>query len=388
MIFFRKLYLLATVVLKWITRYLFNKIRSSKKPQHILFCLVDHFEPGTANASYEIEQERMKTLLTKYPKLVEKHKDSAGNSPMRTWFFPPHYHRNYSLKVLVSLCEKGYGEIELHLHHGKTKPDTAENLEETINQCIIEYAEFGIFGAENGQTKYGFIHGNSALDNSRNGQYCGVNNEIEILNRTGCYADFTFPVLIESNPKQINSIFYATNNSNEPKSYDRGVCVKRGDRKRGDLMMIQGPIYPFFMRKNLFGLRIFGSAITGKPPVTKKRVDAWIKTGVHVKGQRNWVVVKIHTHGGSEDSKAVLGQEMDDVFTYLETKYNDGSNYILHYVTARELYNVIKAVEAGESDDNPEHYRDYKIAPPKYDSSPDIAGVSEKLQSLISKTYH
>lgn len=385
--FFRKLYLLITVTIKWLIEYFFNQIRSEQKPKHILFCLVDHFEPGTANVSVEVERERMKTLLTKYPELVGKHKDSAGNLPKRTWFFPPHYHRNNSLKDLVSLCEKGYGEIELHLHHGKTKPDTAKNLEETITQCVKEYSEFGIFGAENGKLKYGFIHGNSALDNSRNGQYCGVNNEIKILEKTGCYADFTFPVLIESNPKQINSIFYAKSNPDKPKSYDRGIPVKKRDKKRGDLMIIQGPIYPFFLDEKLSRLRIFGSAITGKPPVTKKRVDAWIKTGIHVKGQNDWIIVKTHTHGASEDSKAVLGKEVDDIFTHLETKYNDGNNFILHYVTARELYNIIKATEAGEPGDNPEQYRDYKIKPPQYDSSPEINGISEKLKKLVSKTY-
>ena len=86
--------------------------------------------------------------------------DSSGNIPKRTWFFPPHYHRNSALKKLVSLCERGYGEIELHLHHGKIKPDTSENLEMTIRQCVKEYSYFGIFGHDtNNDKKYGFVHG-------------------------------------------------------------------------------------------------------------------------------------------------------------------------------------------------------------------------------------
>jgi hypothetical protein len=132
--------------------------------------------------------------------LARNHKDYADNIPKRIWFFPPHYHRNNNLRDLISLCEKGYGEIELHLHHGKTKPDSAENLKRTIIQCIEEYYSFGIFGTEDGHRKYGFIHGDWALDNSRNGKYCGVNNEIQILKETGCYADFTFPSLNEANP--------------------------------------------------------------------------------------------------------------------------------------------------------------------------------------------
>ena len=32
-------------------------------------------------------------------------------------------------------------------------------------------------------------------------------------------------------------------------------------------------------------------------------------------------------------------------------RYNDGTNYVLHYVSAREVYNIVKAAEAGKSGD-------------------------------------
>ena len=45
-----------------------------------------------------------------------------------------------------------------------------------------------------GEVGYGFIHGNWALDNSRpDGRMCGVDNELDVLRETGCYADFTLP---------------------------------------------------------------------------------------------------------------------------------------------------------------------------------------------------
>jgi hypothetical protein len=112
----------------------------------------------------------------------------------------------------------------------------------------------------------------------------------------------------------------------------------------------------------------------------------WVKTGVHIKGKRNWIIIKVHTHGATE-SDVVLGKEMDNIFSYLEKKYNDGVNYFLHYVTARELYNIIKAIEAGETAKSPGQYRDYKIIPPTYDSSVNRSEASEKLRSLIAKTY-
>ena len=382
-----KIYFRLYVVIVWSAAYLMQDIQKKEKPVHIIFCTVDHFEPGTRGASTEIEEARMTELLTKYPNVAGKHKDFYENIPRRTWFLPPHYHRNYNLKKLVSLCEEGYGEIELHLHHGKTRPDTSDNLKKTLLQCVEEYGCFGIFGSEYGEKKYGFIHGDWALDNSLNGKYCGVNNELQILNQTGCYADFTFPSLIKSNPKQINSIYYAIDNPKKPKSYDRGDAVKKMGKKSGDLMIIQGPLHPFFFSKKLTSLRTPGDAITGNPPVTKKRVDFWVKTGIHIKGKNNWIFVKTHTHGAT-DSNAVLGNEIDGIYSYLESKYNDGQNFILHYVTARELYNIIKAVEAGKSSENPEEYRDYLIKKPCYDSSPDISEASDILKDLIAKTYN
>jgi len=382
-----KIYFLLLVLLKWLPSCFLNLIRKKPKSLHILFCTVDHFEPGTGSVTSGVERERVRTLLSEYPKLVRNHKDYAGNIPKRTWFFPPHYHRNDNLRGLISLCASGYGEIELHLHHGKTKPDSAENLKRTIKQCIEEYSSFGIFGTEDGRRKYGFIHGDWALDNSRNGKYCGVNNEIQILKETGCYADFTFPSLNEANPIQINSIYYAKGNPKRGKSYNKGIAVRRLGKKLEDLMIIQGPTHPFFKNNTLSGLRVLGDSINGTPPTTKKRIDLWVKTAIHIRGKREWIIIKTSMHG-AEDGIAVLGREMDEIFSYLETKYNDGKNYVLHYVTARELYNMIKGVEAGEPTTNPEDYRNYKIKPPVYNSLINCPEASEKLKEYVFETYN
>jgi hypothetical protein len=56
----------------------------------------------------------------------------------------------------------------------------------------------------------------------------------------------------------------------------------------------------------------------------------------------------------------LLGQPMDDAFTYLEDRYNDGLEWKLHYVSARETYNIIKAAESG-LDGDPGDYRDLLI---------------------------
>lgn len=375
--------------LQWAVSRTIHRLRkNTQAPVHILFCLCDHFEPGTGYVNPAIEKERMKTLLTTYPGLAKAHLDFYGNPLKRTWFFPPHYHRYNNLRELVTLCEQGYGEIELHLHHGKIKPDTSENLKRTLEQCIEEYGHFGIFGSEQGQKKYGFTHGNFALDNSQCGRNCGVNDEIRILSDTGCYADFSFPSLNITSPIRINSIFYATDNPRKPKSYNFGHRVKRTASPgcdRGDLMLIQGPVYPSLRRKGPF--RVFnGDDINGKPPKTQRDVDHWVDSNIHVQGQKNWIIIKTHTHGATTGD-AVLGREMKEICRMFEMNYNDGIRYRLHYVTARELYNIVRAAESGEKDENPEVYRDYKIAPPPYDGSVKISRASAYLQELVGRTY-
>ena len=95
-----------------------------------------------------------------------------------------------------------------------------------------------------GELKYGFVHGDWALDNSRpDGRCCGVNNELDVLRETGCYADFTMPSAPSvTQTSKINSIYYAVDDPERPKSHNRGVDVGRGARPADSLMLIQGPL--------------------------------------------------------------------------------------------------------------------------------------------------
>lgn len=385
----RQISTLIKVSLAWIISSRRQARKRHPGTVHVLYCMCDHYEPGSGKVSAEVGTQRVEDLLEFYPKIADAHVDSDGRKPRRSWFFPPHYHQNGWLKKLVSLCERGYGEIELHLHHGKQIPDTSENLKRTLDLCVEEYSIFGIFGQTSGIRKFGFIHGDWALDNSRHGEFCGVNDEISILNETGCFADFTFPCYNEANPEQINSIYYATDDTAKPKSHNRGIPVntRGGPTIDHDLMMVEGPFHPYFRNGKLRGLRIYGDAVDNEQEATRARIDAWVRTGIAVQGKENWVVVKTHTHGAT-DSKVALGQNMHVLFDHLEKKYRDGQGYALHYVTARELYNIIKAAEAGEIGENPADYKNYTVSAPLYDSTPSVLEASETLRALVGKTYH
>jgi len=352
-------------------RGLLNFVKSKPKDtMHIMFAFVDHFEPGNRNAGAEQQKSRVSAWLERYPDLASRHWDNDGICPQHTFFFPPHYDTHDHLEKIVELCSQGYGEVETHLHHDRQPPwpDDEASLEKKIKDCISSFTRHDVFCLPNGQKAYGFIHGDWDLANSLKGEnHCGVNNELSILKNTGCYADFTFPVCNESQPKLANTIFYAQTGLPYPKSYDiRPIPAQKGRKPPKDsFMLIQGVIgLRWRSRTHRFIPSIEQSNIDASDFPFDRRIDYWINKKVHVKGRPNWIFVKIHTHGAREEDRTLLlGKDCDDMYTFLEEKYNDSKKFFLHYVSAREMYNIVKATEAGENG-NPNGYRDYVI--PRY----------------------
>jgi hypothetical protein len=248
-------------------------------------------------------------------------------------------------------------------------PDTSETLRAKIYKCIEDYSKYGIFCLPDGSKRFAFVHGDWSLDNSRGNKICGVNNEIVILKKSGCYADFTFPSLGKAQPTMVNKIYYAKDNPNLPKSYNWGEEIMAGGKPWGDLLMIPGIIgIRWKSRTHKFRPSVEASNISNTDCPFPSRIDYWIENAIRIKGMPNWKFVKLHTHGAKEDSwNSLLEESAEKMYLYLENKYNDGKQYMLHYVTAREMYNIIKAAESGKSG-NPEYYRDFIIPPYEYKS--------------------
>jgi hypothetical protein len=166
---------------------------------------------------------------------------------------------------------------------------------------------------------------------------------------------------------KVNSIYYATGKPRQGKGHDSGVDVEVDKEVSGDLMLIQGPLGVALKWRTPKGLpRIENSDVRKTMPPIQSRVDQWVNSHIHVKGRPEWIHIKVHTHGTQEaDMDTLLGQPRHDMHSYLESKYNDGEKYILHYVSSREMYNIVKAAEAGEKGD-PHQYRDYILGKPKF----------------------
>ncbi|MFC1498904.1 hypothetical protein ACFLS1_10610 [Verrucomicrobiota bacterium] len=359
----------------WLPYYVRDKIISGKKQVEpgqgidIFLCIADHFEPGYAEAPIEKQRKRMDRWMEEFPLLASRHRDFDGRPPRHTWFFPPHYDLDDHLGRLVGLCDRGLGEVELHFHHNRVDPypDTEETFKIKIKNAIKSYSRFGIFPHKDNLPCFAFIHGDWALDNSRGDEFCGINNEIELLSELGCYADFTYPCQFESQPKKVNSIYYAEDDPQKPKSHDTGIEVEAGGRESGHIMIIQGILGLRFVKRprSLF-LAIEDCGISNSNPPSKERIDFWVRNAISVKGRPDIKFIKLHTHGAWEGCMdALLGPQAEDMYDYLDEKYNDGKKYRLHYVTAREMYNVIKAVEADKKGDISD-YTDFVIPGPVY----------------------
>ena len=339
---------------------------SGDGPVHIMFCIADHFEPALGRPNLEGERRRVSQWLRRYPELSGQFRDADGRPPQHTFYFPAEDYRPEHLDRLAELVAAGYGEVEVHLHHDG---DTSANTRKTLLRFKEQLRHHGLLGTgrASGDVRFGFVHGNWALDNSRpDRRWCGVNDELRVLKECGCYADFTLPSAPSpTQTRKINSIYYATDDPHKPKSHDDGEPVRVGGKATGDLMIVQGPLTVTVLGGKFgFRPRIENGNLAGGAKITARRIAAWINTRVIVSGRPEWLFVKLHTHGCDEGNWDLLfGPQMRFLHEHLRIRYNDGTHYQLHYVTTREMYNIIKAAEHGLKG-NPGTYRDLEIAPP------------------------
>jgi hypothetical protein len=344
----------------WLWGYTKHRVLHSRtqhvagKNVDVMLVMVDHFEPSRKEGKVGVQKVR--DWCEKYEGLAREHSDSDGVCPQHTWFYRYDYPNYNCIKILGEYVYRGLGEIEFHLHHGYS---TAESFRKIIGDGLKLFNKGGAMISTERKPKRGFayIAGNWALDNGRkNAKYSGVNTELSILAEAGCYGDFTFPALgTSAQPRKVNSIYYAKDTPN-PKSYNIGIDVAVGGRPWGDLMIFQGPIFVDWR-----GKYVESAAIEAFTKYHRRRISAWRQADIHVKGRPEWLFIKLHTHG-MQSRDSFLSDEFHRVHEDIERSFKTNLCR-LHYVTAREAYNIVKAAEAGEVG-NPNEYRDYVIKPP------------------------
>jgi len=341
----------------WLPGYLTHLLAKRPPPpgtRHLLFLFVDHYEPDHGGVAPERGVARNREWLARYRALADRHRDSYGRRPQHTWFYAAEQHNDGVMQDLSRAVHDGYGEIELHWHHGN---DTNETAPPKLRAILDWFASYGALVSASGKVSFGFIHGNWTLDDSGTSDRCGVRRELDILKAAGCYADFTFPAAgLPMQPRKVNGLYYARDDD-QPKSYDTGVDAAVGRRGGAGLLIFEGPLG---LRWSWHATEAAGVEDEYEP--APARVDDWVASGIGVAGRPEWTFVKIHTHG-IQSRQAVLGEAADRMLTHLEQAYGRAP-WRLHYVTAREAFNIVRAAEEGRTGD-PEQYLDFEIEKPR-----------------------
>jgi hypothetical protein len=340
------------------------------RPIHLMFAVADHFEPAIlpdvpgAYADREVQKCRVERWCHEYPKLVDAWRDSDGYPFRHTYFYPAEQYDAELIDRLAEHSRAGWGEVEVHLHHGIPTPDTPERERGvllTFRDLLVKHGCLSKLDGE-GPPRYAFVHGNWALANLVPGKFCGVDNEMQILAETGCYADFTLPSAPSfAQVPKINALYECALPLDRRAPHRRGRDLRRGRAPTIFPLIVQGPLMLGLQRrKGLPFPRIENSELAANQPPQMTRLRHWRRAAITVQGRPDWVFIKLHCHGmDPRDEAALLGSPMQEFLRQLVGSQTSGE-YRVHFVTAREMVNIILAA-CDSRDGTPSDFRDYRL---------------------------
>jgi hypothetical protein len=359
---------------RWLPNYFWQRATRSipRGPVHLIIALADHFEPaivpedGRARASLSEQERRVETWCAEYPRAVDSWRDHEGHPLTHTYFYPAEQYDRGLVDRLAEHCHSGWGELEIHLHHGIDAPDTAEDtrrlLTEFRDALVFNHGSLSFIEGST-EPRYAFVHGNFTLANAARGYACGVDNELDILSQTGCYADFTLPAAA-FHPAQIakiNSIYECGLPLSSRAPHRKGRNLRISCAPQIFPLNVQGPLMLDFDSRARNGIvRIENSALTGANPPSVRRLDLWKKAAVRIEGRPDWLFIKLHCHSmDPTQHESVAGSHMRQFLSDL-TANAEQRREIIHFVAAREMVNIILAACDGR-EGNPGEYRDYRL---------------------------
>lgn len=356
---------------RWLSRYVAQRATrrgTRARPLHVMVALADHFEPSIlpdqqgGHADMPEQERRLAHWCREYPAAVGRWRDADGRPFRHTYFFPAEQYDKRLIDRLAEHCQAGWGEIEVHLHHGVNAPATADDTRRELVEFRDQLASRGCLSRWNGEgsPRYAFVHGNWALANVGNGVACGVDEEMAILAETGCYADMTLPSAPDPTQiAKINALYECARPLAQRAPHRAGRDLRAGRPPRVFPLIVQGPLAARVTRSATGWPRprIENGEMTGANPPTPERMALWQRARIIVAGRPDWLFVKLHCHGmDPRDEAAMLGEPLQQ---FLAAVTADCS-IAVHFVTAREMVNVILAACDGR-EGNPGDYRDYRL---------------------------
>jgi hypothetical protein len=143
----------------------------------------------------------------------------------------------------------------------------------------------------------------------------------------------------------VNQIYWCTNNpGNRPKSFDHGIEATVGGGRRGDLLMITGPI-GLRIGERLMP-RLEAGEIAGYNMPTPSRVRQWFNLAPTI-GED--IFLKLYTHGAQEGNlEPLLNDGLGNLFHWLAEEA-ERRGIEIHWATAWQMYQAAGALIYGPS---------------------------------------
>jgi hypothetical protein len=324
----------------WLAPYVVNRVRKRLKNQveirRVWVAVADHWEPFWGRPDLSIAAKRVALWCDRWPEIALKIRDSSGNPPKYTFFYPQEEYRREFLELIAQMVRAKLADVEVHIHHNQE--GHLDFVSRISSFCKILSEEHGLLRQRNGETIFGFIHGNWALDNSLpGGKWCGLDDEISVLKKLGCYADFTMPSgASPSQSRFLNRIYWCAGRPHCSKSYDSGSPADESEWGAGDLLMIPGP---FGLRwRERFVPRLETGELAANDLPSLYRVKRWFDLAPRIGAD---LFIKLFAHGAKEtNSEALLGGGLSDLYA-LVTEEATRRGAEVRFVSAWEMYSAI-----------------------------------------------
>ncbi|MFH1378685.1 MAG: hypothetical protein ABII23_00270 [bacterium] len=333
-----------------------------KKPVHIILMFTYVFDEF--NRFHKNMINRFLLWEQQLCKLAQKHQDSDGKPPVCSFFVPI---LNYDTQVLLrlsALCQKGLGEIELYLPESVT---ASESVQKMFLASLDILSTFGISHSYNGESKK-----NKRFFSVWCNPHRVTDADISFLHEHGCYADFSLPHVNRASRFTNNQLYYYA-----PLSY--------AETKEKFLHVPGAAGINYFDLRNIYAPRTDSGFISMADKPSVLRSWLWEKNAPGFSRKPDWRVIRLNARPFPEDDHAnLIGRYLDRFYTRYEKNFRKNPN-TLHYVSGRELCNIITAGENGEKG-SPSACRDGLL--PRYINQQIYASKPFMVEHIERNSFH
>ena len=305
----------------------------------------------------------MRAWLDGYPALAEPFRDADGRPPRHSFFFPGEEYRPGYLDALASLARRGLGEVELHLHHdGDTARRAAREDRRLPRACTTATATCRATPDGGCATRSSTATGASPTP---------ARTAAGAASTTSCRCCSTPAATPTSRSRPRPSVAAADRQPDllarrRPRAAARlgaGERARVGEVRRDRILMIEGPLALALRPGRLLAC---ASRTPRSPPTIRRRPRACAAGSARTSTSRGGPsgcssrctpTARPRAGGGAARRRRAHAARRADA------RYNDGKRWNLHYVTAREMFNIAIAAMDGKNGD-PGAFRDHVLPPP------------------------